>query len=263
MIVFVLGHRGASADAPENTLAAFHEAVSQGADGVELDARLCGSGEVVVCHDQRLDRLAGLDWDVSRTSLWKLRRADVGTRLGFAPAGIPLLQEVIDALPPHFLINVELKCDGIEDGGLTARVGELIIERQVESRAIVSSFNPFCLWRLAEAHPSIRRGLLIDPDRSFLIQNAVLAPLVSSHSIHPYQQACSSERVALWNRRGWKVAAWTVDDPERALELRSMGVAYCITNRPRRLAQRLRAADRAPGLEVQAEHRAHQRQQGY
>lgn len=254
--MFVLGHRGASADAPENTLAAFREAVAQGADGVELDARLCGSGEVVVCHDQRLDRLAGLQWDVSRTSLWKLRRADVGTRLGFGPAGIPLLDEVIDALPPHFLINVELKCDGIEDGGLSARVGELIVQRHLESRAIVSSFNPFCLWRLAEAHPGIRRGLLIDPDRSFLFQNAVLAPLVSSHSIHPYQQACTPEHLALWTQRGWRVAAWTVDDPERALELRSMGVAYCITNRPRRLAQQLRM-DSASALEVHAQHGVH------
>ena len=259
----MLAHRGASADAPENTLPAFEEAVSQGADGVELDARLCGSGEVVVCHDERLDRLAGVDWDVSRTSLWKLRRADVGTHLGFAPAGIPLLEEVIDALPAHFLINVELKCDGIEDEGLSAQVGKLIVERQIVGRTIVSSFNPFCLWRLADAHPEIRRGLLIDPDRSFFVQNAVLAPLVSSHSIHPYQEACSPERVALWKGRGWKVAAWTVDHPERALELRSMGVAYCITNRPQRVSRQLRSAEGASRLEGEAEDGAQHQQRGH
>lgn len=66
--MLLLAHRGASADAPENTLAAFQEAVAQGADGVELDAMVCGSGEVVVCHDETLERLAGLPWEVRTTS---------------------------------------------------------------------------------------------------------------------------------------------------------------------------------------------------
>jgi glycerophosphoryl diester phosphodiesterase len=258
--VLILAHRGASADAPENTLAAFREAAAQGADGVELDARLCGSGEVVVCHDDRLDRLAGLDWEVSRTPLWKLRQVEVGPRLGFAAAGIPLLEEVIDALPPHFLINVEIKCDGVDDQGLSVRLGELVIQRRIENRAVVSSFNPFCLWRLAAAYPQIRRGLLIDPDRSFLFQNAVLAPLLCSHSIHPYQEACTPERMADWIQRGWRVAAWTVDDPERAMQLESMGAAYCITNRPRLLAHRSRAEASVSELKVEAQRRVQHQQ---
>ncbi len=218
----------------------------QGADGVELDVRLCRSGEVVVCHDDRLDRLAGLDWEVSQTPLWKLRRADVGTRLGFAPARIPLLEEVVDALPPRLLINVELKCRGVDDRGLSEQVGELVVRLGIDNRVMASSFNPFCLWRLAQAHPGHRRGLLIDPDQSFFFQSSVLAPLVCSYSIHPHHQACTKERVALWSERGWKVAAWTVDNPERAMQLRSMGVAYCITNHPGRLVEGLRGNSAPP-----------------
>src|SRR5215207_7201024 len=124
--MLLLAHRGASADAPENTLDAFAEAVRQGADGVELDAMVCGSGEVVVCHDEHLDRLAGLSWEVRRTPYWKLRRADVGSRLGFAPARIPLLTEVLELLPAQLLVNVELKCDRVEDDGLSVKVARLV-----------------------------------------------------------------------------------------------------------------------------------------
>ncbi|MBZ4331389.1 glycerophosphodiester phosphodiesterase [Corallococcus coralloides] len=238
--MLLLAHRGASADAPENTLEAFAEAVRQGADGVELDAMVCGSGEVVVCHDERLERLAGQPWEVRATPWWKLSRADVGTRLGFAPARIPLLEEVLDALPEHFLVNIELKCDRFDDGGLAAGVARLLRERDLAGRVVVSSFNPLCLFRLAAVAPTLRRGFLIDPDRPWALQAYGLSPLVSSHSVHPFHEACTPERVAAWNDAGLRVAAWTVDDPRRARELRDMGVSYLITNRPGRIREALR-----------------------
>ena len=207
---------------------------------MELDARLCGSGEIVVCHDDRLDRLAHLEWEVLQTPLWKLRRADVGSALGFAPARIPLLDEGVEVLPAHSLINVELKCGGVEDHGLVQNLVELVRRRGIQDRVIVSSFNPFCLWRIGSA---LRCGLLIDPQRNFWWQTQVLAPLVSNHSIHLYSETCTAEQVAAWDRRGLRVASWTVDDPEIALRHRDMGVAYCITNRPGSLGPVLRARD--------------------
>ncbi len=230
--MLILAHRGASADAPENTLEAFRLAVEQGADGVELDAMVCGSGEVVVCHDERLKRLAGLDWEVRRTPLWKLRQVDVGTALGFAPARIPTLVEVVDALPPSFLINIELKNDRLNDRGLSHQVATLVRDACLESRILISSFNPWCLWRVAEVEPRLRRGFLIDPDRCYLAQADFLAPLVANHSVHLPDQACTVGRVSQWLQSGREVAAWTVDLPDRALELQQMGVLYCITNRP-------------------------------
>ncbi|MBN1209931.1 MAG: glycerophosphodiester phosphodiesterase [Myxococcaceae bacterium] len=238
--MLLLAHRGASADAPENTLEAFAEAVTQGADGVELDAMVCGSGEVVVCHDERLDRLARLPWEVRTTSYWKLQRADVGTPLGFAPARIPLLEEVLEALPSHFLINIELKCERVNDDGLSRKVAEIVTRRGLGDRVVVSSFNPLCLFRLAAAAPTLRRGFLIDPDRPWAPQAYVISPLVSSHSVHPHHEACTPERVAAWNAAGLRVAAWTVDDAERARALREMGISYLITNRPGALREALR-----------------------
>lgn len=240
--MLLLAHRGASADAPENTLDAFAEAVRQGADGVELDAMVCGSGEVVVCHDEKLDRLAGLPWDVRTTAWWKLQRADVGTPLGFRPARIPLLEEVLELLPSHFLINIELKCDHFQDGGLARKVAELVTRRGLAERVVVSSFNPMCLFRLAAAEPSLRRGFLIDPDKPWGPQAYVLSPLVSSHSVHPFHEACTPERMEQWTAAGLRVAVWTVDDPERARELEALGVSYLITNRPGAMRRALRRA---------------------
>ncbi|ATB28022.1 glycerophosphodiester phosphodiesterase [Melittangium boletus] len=237
--MLLLAHRGASADAPENTLDAFQEAVAQGADGVELDAMVCGSGEVVVCHDDFLDRLAGLPWEVRTTPWWKLQRADVGSRLGFAPARIPLLEDVLDALPAHFLVNIELKCDHFEDGGLAHKVARLVEDRQLADRVVISSFNPLCLFRMAAAAPSLRRGFLIDPDKRWGIQAHAVTPLVSSHSVHPFHEQCTPERVEGWLHRGLRVAVWTVDDAQRARELREMGVSYLITNTPRALREAL------------------------
>lgn len=237
--MLLLAHRGASADAPENTLAAFREAVAQGADGVELDVRRCGSGELVVCHDRRLDRLAGLDWDVERTPYWKLAQADVGSHLGFGPERIPLLAEVFDALPAGMLVNVELKCESLDDRGLAEQVGELLTSAGHEGRALVSSFNPLSLLRLAAAFPALPRGYLIDPERSFLLHGLLLTPLLASRSVHPHFSQCTPERVRRWREAGLEVAAWTVDAPARARALSEMGVDYLITNRPRLIREGL------------------------
>jgi len=238
--MLILAHRGASADAPENTLAAFREAAAQGADGVELDVMVCGSGEVVVCHDERLDRLSGRDLEVRATPLRRLQKLDVGEHLRFgAFATIPTLEEVIAALPEHFLINIELKCEQADDAGLSVKVGEYVERAGLSGRVIISSFNPLCLMRVAASFPALRRGFLIDPDKPFWLQYALLTPLCSSFSVHPHHHACTEPRMRSWAEAGLKVATWTVDDPEEAARLRALGVSYCITNRPRALRESL------------------------
>src|SRR6266542_5407411 len=106
----VLGHRGASAEAPENTLASFRLALAQGADGVELDVRRCATGEVVVVHDEDLSRVGGAPLRVADSPLGALRAVDLGAWAGerFRGERIPLLAEVLEALPAA-IVNVELK----------------------------------------------------------------------------------------------------------------------------------------------------------
>src|SRR5512145_1466819 len=106
----VFGHRGASAEAPENTLAAFRLAVERGADGVELDVWRCASGELVVAHDDDLRRVGGSPLVVRKAPLAALRAVDVGSWKGerFRGERVPLLDEVLEAVPSG-LVNVELK----------------------------------------------------------------------------------------------------------------------------------------------------------
>jgi glycerophosphoryl diester phosphodiesterase len=97
---------------------------------------------------------------------------------------------------------------------------------------LLSSFNPWCLWRLKRAGPELLRGVLVDPDRSQWVQEGLLVPWLAGHSVHPFVERSTREGVEAWHRARLKVAVWTVDSPERARELRDWGVEYCITNRP-------------------------------
>jgi glycerophosphoryl diester phosphodiesterase len=230
--MLVLAHRGASAHAPENTLEAFREAMAQNADGVELDVQRCGSGELVVCHDEKLDRLAGVNWDLTQTSWRKLRQADVGSSLGFGRSRIPLLEEVLDLLPQKMLINIELKCDTAEDKGLAVATADLVLRRADEKRVLFSSFNALCLFRAAAVAPQIKRGYLIDPDKNHFVHANVLASLAGNYSIHPYHKTLTHDRVEAWKKARLKVATWTVNDPHRAAELAMMGVDVVITDAP-------------------------------
>src|SRR5512140_114461 len=143
----VLGHRGASADAPENTLAAFRLALAQGADGAELDAWRCATGEVVVAHDEDARRVAGADLRLPDAPLAALRALDVGAWKGEAFRGerMPLLAEVLEALPGA-VVNVELKSRG-RDLRLADAAARVVARARAGGRVLVSSFD----WRLLVA----------------------------------------------------------------------------------------------------------------
>ena len=238
----ILGHRGASSDAPENTLAAFQLALAQGADGVELDARLCGSGEVVVFHDERLERLTGAAGRVAETPWSTLGRLEVRAGPPFAaPGRIPLLSEVLEALPRSAFINVELKSESWRTAAVAEAAGELLLAGRHEGHVVVSSFDLRCLLRLALSHPRIRRGLLLDPDRPQLPQRALALPLVGRDAVHPEASRVSEADVRHWHATGREVAVWTVDDPDVARRLRAWGVDSLITNRPGALRKALGA----------------------
>src|SRR5216683_2087467 len=99
---------------------------------------------------------------------------------------------------------------------------------------------PHTFWSISSssARTLTTTVFLVDPDRPYFVQANVLAPLVSSHSVHFFYQSCTPERVARWRNRGIEVAAWTVDDPQTSLALQQMGVRYCITNRPALIRER-------------------------
>src|SRR5262249_47788628 len=151
--VNLIAHRGASALAPENTLAALRRARADGADGVELDVMACRGGEVVVVHDEDLVRLAGVHRRVADLSLAALR--DIRLAGGEV---IPLLDEVLEELGPRLLVNVEIKAPrALSATRLVPAVARILLRHG--GAQLVSSFNPIALAELRALAPRLPVGL--------------------------------------------------------------------------------------------------------
>lgn len=241
----VLGHRGASHDHPENTLLAFREAMKQGADGVELDVMRCGSGEVVVVHDDDLRRLAkgqsGADVLVRQAPLAALRRFDVGRG-----EHIPTLDEVLTMLGSDALVNVELKSPTLHrstdylrlpfDDGLAEAVVQVLRRcgRLDDSgRTLISSFDPFQLLRFqSAAQGPVPVGYLFEAGQGMVTRNLHRLPLFRLAAVHPESKLIDGPSLRAWKSQGLRVNTWTVDDPREVAALATLGVDAIITNRP-------------------------------
>ena len=238
----ILGHRGASADAPENTLAAFHLAMEQGADGVELDVWRCASGEVVVAHDEDLSRVAGSPIRVPDAALEALRVLDVGGWKDprFHGERVPLLSEVLEALPTAF-VNVELKSRSGRDLALASAAASVIRRAGAGGRVVVSSFD----WRLLAAFrlaaPEVATGLLFDGRTAWRLRTFLGIRGLRPAAVHPDRRLATDARIAAWTSRGLEVNVWTVDDPEEAARLARAGASALITNVPRAIRAALAA----------------------
>ncbi len=239
----IIAHRGASARAPENTLAALALARRLGADEAEVDARLCGTGEVVVFHDAELDRLTGERGLVARAPLARLRALRV---LGAEP--IPTLEEVLrfPERPPGLV--VELKTDRWHGIGVARRVAPLLRETGALERGpvVVSSFNPLALALLRGAAPEIPRALLVEAAAPRPRRDLWFRRLAAPGELH--LEASSIDRARV-ERAGIPVVAWTVNDPVEARRLQACGVAGIITDAPDTIREALAAAERAEPAE--------------
>ena len=230
----IWAHRGASEQAPPNTLAAFRLAAELGADGVELDVHLSRDGEVVVIHDDTVDRTTNGHGPVSELTLAELKALDAGSWFDPAFAGerIPTLQEVIDAVGHRLFLNIELKQTALlRATGLEAEVVRLIEDNQMTDRVIVSSFHPLALRRVKKLNPYIPTALLHGAGPIF-IRRAWLAPLIPHEALHPHYSQVTERYVQEAHRRGRRVNVWTADDPEEMRRLLRLGVDGIITNRP-------------------------------
>jgi glycerophosphoryl diester phosphodiesterase len=230
----VIAHRGASAVETENTAPAFARARIDGADGVELDVMTCGTGEVVVFHDDDLARLAHRPERIADTSFSVLRQARL-----VSGAAIPTLDEVFEACGPDMLVNVELKIPSAGRAPLAPLVDGVasIIARAgagVGARVLVSSFNPWAVRLWMRRAPEIPAGLLFERESPLPLRRAWAASLLRPFSLHPELALCSAERVSGWHRRGYMVNVWTVDDPGALAACRRMRVDGVITNDPAR-----------------------------
>ena len=236
----VIAHRGASADAPENTMRAFRLAKEQGADGIELDVMCARSGEVVVFHDDDLCRFDGGKPCSHRRRHTRVRESDYDTLkrcdLGSGER-MPLLEEVLEETGPDLLVNIELKSaptwlSRLRDEELPVRVAEIVRRQRAARRVLISSFDPLLLRRYAVLDPPVVRGLLFASDQSLALRRGWAAPFIRPLALHPEAKLCTAARMAEWRRSGYALHVWTVDDPGTLRFLKAHGVEGIITNRP-------------------------------
>ena len=234
----LLAHRGSHRQHPENTIPAFEAALAEGAGGVELDVRLCRSGELVVCHDPTLARLAGRPLEVARVPWSLLRDVPVGeTRL-------TLLDPVLDlVLGAGCQVNVEVKGD-VPDRRATAEGVAALLNRRTEAErggVLLSSFHPTVVGALGSGVPDVWRGFLFDLENTGRWRAEVIRRVLRPHGLHPHQQLCTPAAVTRWRNEGRYLAPWTVNDPSRGRALAALGVDWIITDEVPKLRAALEA----------------------
>jgi glycerophosphoryl diester phosphodiesterase len=242
--ILLFGHRGYSALAPENTLAAFRTALERDIPGVELDVQLTADGKLVVMHDFNLKRITGHEADLDQCTASQIRRLDAGSWFSPAFTGekIPFLDEVFDLLGRRAYYDVELKWQARRGGGLEERVLETIRAHGLEDRCLVSSFNPFCIRRVRRLAPGLPTAHIYCRHRSVhpLLRHgeALLAiPTPFAKPEHVQVRGISSF-VARRILRS-QIISWTVDDPQEATRLVRLGVRGIISNHPGRIRSAL------------------------
>lgn len=225
----IYGHRGASADARENTLEAFCLARDQGADGVELDVRRSADGSLVLHHDATL---------ADGRVVCEVPDADL-------PDWIPTLEAALDVCE-GMVVNVEIKNSPTDpDHDPSRRLADdvvaLLQARGGRDDALVSSFDLRTVDRVRAVDASVRTAFLtyIDPVGE---ASVALAADRGHCAIHPHAWSVDADFVALAHRRGLEVNVWTVDDPERIRALADAGVDGIVTNVPAIAREALRAA---------------------
>ena len=243
----LFAHRGASNYAPENTIAAFELAITQGAEAIELDAKLCADDQVVVIHDQTLERTTNGTGKVLDMPLAALKTLDAGLWFGekFHGEPIPTLDEVFEAVGKKIFINVELTNYASPRDRLPDRVVEIIQRHNLEEQILFSSFNPFALRRAHQLLPDIPLGLLALPKLSGAWARSWLGSrLVPFQAIHPELGDTTKAFIERQHHQGHRVHTWTVNNPVDLEQLFRWGVDGVFTDDVP-LAQKIRAQVRA------------------
>jgi len=237
----IFAHRGASAHAPENTLAAFELALTQGADGIELDVKLSADGHAIVIHDPTIDRTTGAHGRVRDLSLVELRALNAGSFFSsnFSTEKIPMLEEVFETFGKRIFINVELTNYNTPRDHLVESVCMLVKKFNLQKHVMFSSFYASNLSKAHSYLPDVPCGLLAFSGllgawaRSFGFAFGKYAAL------HPYLKDVTPQQVQRVHRLKRRVHVWTVNTEEAMQRLFSWGVDAIFTDDPQ-LAVRVR-----------------------
>jgi len=222
-----IGHRGACGYAPENTILSFSTALQLNVDMIELDVHICKSGEIVVIHDDKVDRTTNGTGYVSEKTLDELRIMDAGKG-----EKIPTLQEVLDLVNKKVKLNIELKGTG------TAKPVFQLLKKYIREFSwtyddfLISSFNQNELQEFRDLDQRFNIGVL---GMGFFISLVEFAEKINAYSLNIHVNSINKELVDDAQRKNMKVIVWTVNDTEDIKKIETMGIDGIISNYPDRI----------------------------
>lgn len=216
-----IGHRGAKGYVVENTLASFQKALDLGVDGIELDVHLSSDREVIVIHDDTIDRTTSKKGFVNDFSSFELKKL-----------GISTLQEVFDLINKQCFINIEIK-DAKATIAVTELIQKYIIEHDWNTNLFqISSFDWNILENVSKLNPTINLGVLIENT----IDDAIIfGKKVTAYSINPLFNLLNSETVKSMHENGFKIYTWTVNSKEDITFVKSLKIDGIISDFPNRI----------------------------
>jgi glycerophosphoryl diester phosphodiesterase len=231
----IYAHRGASAYAPENTMAAFQLAVQHQADAIELDVKLSADHQLVVFHDASLKRTTGAEGKVSEKTLAELKTLDAGSWFSgeYAGEAIPTLDEVFESLGRHLFINIELTNYFTPADSLVEKVVERVRKHKLEDFVLFSSFLPTNVHKARRLLPEVPAALIALPGFPGLVSRSRIGRWFSPHYINPHYTDVDQEWIGRQHRYGRRVLVWTVNEPDAMRRLFKWGVDGIITDDPR------------------------------
>ncbi len=222
-----IGHRGAKGYKPENTLVSFQKALDLQVDGIELDVHLSADGEIIVIHDETIDRTTDGKGFVNELSLQELKAFLIDEK-----HEIPTLEEVFDLVNKKCFINIELKSHDVTDKVVA------LIEKYVNKKGwnydhfLVSSFDWNALQEVSLLNDKIGIGVLTETDLDLAL---AFAKTIQAKSIHPYFHLITQESTALIQAKGFQVFPWTINELEDIQKIKTYNVNGIITDFPDRI----------------------------
>lgn len=238
----IFAHRGYSGKYPENTMIAFKKALECGVDGIELDVQLTKDGEVVIIHDETIDRTTtgkGFVIDYTYEELEKFDASFKFKDLGFNK--IPTLREYFQLVKDYDIVtNVELKTGINEYLGIEEKVWELIKEYNLEEKVIISSFNHFSVMRMKKIAPQLKYGFLSE---DWIIDAGKYTHSHGVQCYHPRFNNLVPDVIKELKKYNLEINTWTVNLEEDMRYLYSNNIDVIITNYPE-LAQEIKNRQR-------------------
>ncbi len=228
----VFAHRGLSASYPENTILAFGKALDAGCEGIELDVQLTRDGELVIIHDESIDRTTDGKGKVRDFSFEELRRFDASGRFAGSHGfnSIPCLSEYFDLVKDRSVItNIELKNSVFAYPGIEEKLIAMVGKYGLADRVLYSSFNHQSLLKCRQIVPRCEIAFIIS---SWLISAGAYCRQHGGNYINPRFGFLTKENMEELLDNGIRAMVWTVDEPEEMKRLAGMGVDSLITNEP-------------------------------